>query len=91
LSIIIVAILGAYGAIRIKKARSRKGKEENVSESAPTDTSSADQIEGRLLDYIANHGGSISLSKAAEDLGVLPATIKEVISKLKSKGKLAPA
>jgi PGF-pre-PGF domain-containing protein len=89
LSIIIVAILGAYGAIRIKRARSKKTKEE-VSEPTPTDTSSEDQIEGKLLDYIMKHGGSISLSKAAEDLGVLPTTIKEVISQLKSEGKLAP-
>jgi PGF-pre-PGF domain-containing protein len=90
LPIMIATILGAYGAIRIKKTRSRKGKEENVSEPAPTDKSSEDQIEGKLLDYITNHGGSISLSKAAEDLGVLPTTVKEAIGKLKSEGKLAP-
>jgi PGF-pre-PGF domain-containing protein len=91
LPMIIVAILGAYVAIKIKRARSRKMKEGNVSEPAPTEMSSVDQIEGKLLDYITNHGGSISLSKASEDLGVLPATIKETISQLKSEGKLAPA
>jgi PGF-pre-PGF domain-containing protein len=91
LSIIIVVILGAYGAIRIKRARSRKTKEEKVSEPTPTDTSSEDQIEGKLLDYITKHGGSISLSKAAEDLGVLPTSLKEAISKLKSEGRLTPA
>jgi PGF-pre-PGF domain-containing protein len=90
LSLVIVAIIGTYGAIRVKRARSRKRKEENVTEPTPTDTTSQDQIEGKLLDYITNHGGSISLSKAAADLGVLPTTIKEAISKLRSEGKLVP-
>jgi PGF-pre-PGF domain-containing protein len=91
LPIMIAAILGAYGASRIKRARSRKREEGSVSEPAPADTSLTDQIEAKLLDYIRNNGGSISLSKAAEDLGVLPANIKEAIGKLKSEGKLAPA
>ena len=60
-------------------------------ESSLPDTRSEPQIEERLLEYIAKHGGSISLKKAAEDLGVLPATIKEAISHLKNGGKLAPA
>jgi PGF-pre-PGF domain-containing protein len=91
LSLIVVAILGAFAAIRIAKARSKRRKEEEKSEPLPAETSPEDQTEKRLLEYITRHGGSISLSKAAEDLGVLPATIKEAISHLKSGGKLAPA
>jgi PGF-pre-PGF domain-containing protein len=91
LALIVVTIIGVYGAIRIKRARSRIKKEGNGSESPLSDTSLEPQIEGKLLEYITQHGGSISLSKAAEDLGVLPATIKEAVSHLKSSGRLAPA
>jgi PGF-pre-PGF domain-containing protein len=90
LSLIVISILGAFAAVRIAKARSKRGREEK-SEPLPAETSPEDQTEKRLLEYITRHGGSISLSKAAEDLGVLPATIKEVISHLKSSGRLAPA
>jgi PGF-pre-PGF domain-containing protein len=91
LALTVVTIIGVYGAIRIKRARSRSKKEGNDSDPALADTSSDPQIEGRLLEYITEHGGSISLSKAAEDLGVLPVTIKEAIGHLKNGGKLAPA
>lgn len=90
LALMVVAIIGVYGAIRIKRARSRSKKEGNGSDPALADTSSDSQVEGRLLEYITKHGGSISLSKAAEDLGVLPVTIKEAIGHLKNGGKLAP-
>jgi PGF-pre-PGF domain-containing protein len=60
-------------------------------ESSLPDTRSEPQIEGRLLEYITKHGGSISLKKTAEDLGVPLATVKEAISHLKNGGKLAPA
>jgi PGF-pre-PGF domain-containing protein len=91
LALTVVTIIGVYGAIRIKRARSRSKKEGNGPESSLADTSSDPQIEGELLEYITKHGGSISLSKAAEDLGVLPVTIKEAIGHLKNGGKLAPA
>jgi len=91
LALIVVTIMGVYGAIRIKRARSRSKKDGNGSESSLADTSLEPQIEGELLEYITEHGGSISLSKAAEDLGVLPVTIKEAIGHLKNGGKLAPA
>ena len=91
LALTVVTIIGVYGAIRIKRARSRSKKEGNSSDPALADTSLEPEIEGRLLEYITKHGGSISLSKAAEDLGVLPVTIKEAIGHLKNGGKLAPA
>jgi PGF-pre-PGF domain-containing protein len=91
LSLVAVAILGTYSGIRIAKARSKRGKGERKSKPLPAESSPEDQVEGRLLEYITRHGGSISLSKAAEDLGVLPVTIKETISHLKSSGRLTPA
>ncbi|MGA2238595.1 MAG: PGF-pre-PGF domain-containing protein [Candidatus Bathyarchaeia archaeon] len=91
LALIVVTIIGVYGAIRIKRARSRSNKEGNGSDPALADTSSDPQIEAKLLEYITKHGGSISLSKAAEDLGVPPVTLKEAIGHLKNGGKLAPA
>ncbi len=91
LALIVVAIMGVYGAIRIRRARSRIKKERNGSESSLSDTSLESQIEGKLLEYITKHGGSISLSKAAQDLGVPPVIIKEAIGHLKNGGKLAPA
>lgn len=91
LALTVVAIIGVYGAIRIKRARSRSKKDGNGSDPALADTSSDPQIEAKLLEYITKHGGSISLSKAAEDLGVPPVTLKEAIGHLKNGGKLAPA
>jgi PGF-pre-PGF domain-containing protein len=91
LALIMMTIVGVYGTIRIKRARSRSKKEGNGSDPAPANTSSEPQIEERLLEYITKHGGSISLSKAAEDLGVLPVSIKEALGHLKNGGKLTPA
>jgi PGF-pre-PGF domain-containing protein len=90
-AVVVVAILGAYAAIRVVKTRSKRGKEEKKSEPMPSEVSPQDQTEKRLLDYITQHSGSISLKKASEDLGVPSETIKEAISQLKSSGKLAPA
>jgi PGF-pre-PGF domain-containing protein len=91
LPIIVIAILGAYGAIRISNARRKSGEEQGDSAPPPAETSSEDQIDAKLLEYITHQGGSISLSKASEDLGVPPATIKEAISRLRNGGKLTPA
>ena len=91
LPIMVIAILGAYGAIRITNARRRSGKEQSDSAPPPAETSSEDQIDAKLLEYITHQGGSISLSKASEDLGVPPATIKEAIGRLRNGGKLTPA
>jgi PGF-pre-PGF domain-containing protein len=91
LSLVAIAILGTYAGIRIAKARSKRERGERKSEPLPAESSPEDQVERRLLEYITRHGGSISLSKAAEDLGVLPVTIKETISHLKSSGRLTPA
>jgi PGF-pre-PGF domain-containing protein len=91
LSIIIIAILGAYGAIRIRNARRRSGPGEQDLVPPPAETRSEDEVDTKLLEYITQHGGSITLSKTAEDLGVPPATIKEAISRLKDAGKLTPA
>ena len=91
LALMVLTIVGVYGAIRIKRTRSRNKKEGNGSDPALANTSSDPQIEAKLLEYITKHGGSISLSKAAEDLDVPPVTIKEAIGHLKNGGKLAPA
>ncbi len=93
LSIIVVAILGAYGGIRITNARLKRRRRENGLESASVETvgtSAEDQIDRSLLEYIARHGGSISLSKAAEELGVPVSAIKETISRLRDGGRLTP-
>jgi PGF-pre-PGF domain-containing protein len=89
--IIVVAILGAYGAIRITKSRRKIGRGEDDLALLPSETPSDTQIDAKLLEYITQQGGSISLSNAAKDLGVPPATINEAISRLKNGGKLTPA
>jgi PGF-pre-PGF domain-containing protein len=102
MALALLVIIGIYGGIRFRRSRSKPTdmKEQDGTESSmpnvgskPSlpDTSSEPQTEERLLEYIAKNGGSISLKKAADDLSVSPATIKEAISHLKSKGKLAPA
>ena len=46
-------------------------------------------IEGRVYDYILKHEGVISLSQAANDLGITIDQVKETAEKLKADGKLS--
>jgi len=45
-------------------------------------------LEDRVYEYIAGHEGVISLSKAAEELGITVEQLKEVTEKLKREGRL---
>ena len=46
------------------------------------------EISDRLLDYISEHQGSISMGKASKDLGVSTEDLDEAIMKLRADGKL---
>ena len=52
---------------------------------APFETS----LEERVYDYILKHEGVISLSKAANELGITVEQVKEVAERLKAEGRLA--
>jgi hypothetical protein len=52
---------------------------------APPETS----LEQRVYDYILKHEGVISLSKAANDLGITVEQVKEIAERLKAEGRLA--
>jgi hypothetical protein len=45
-------------------------------------------LEDKVYDYIANHEGVISLSKAADELGVTVEQLKEITDRLKREGRL---
>jgi len=45
-------------------------------------------LEDKVYEYIANHEGVISLSKAAEELGITVEQLKEITDKLKKEGRL---
>jgi ribosomal protein L40E len=45
-------------------------------------------LDKKVLDYIVSHGGSISVSKAIEDLGLTRESLMESIERLKKMGKL---
>jgi len=45
-------------------------------------------LEDKVYEYIANHEGVISLSKAAEDLGITVDRLKQITDKLKKEGRL---
>ena len=45
-------------------------------------------LEDKVYEYIANHEGVISLSKAAEALGITVEQLKEITDKLKKEGRL---
>ena len=44
----------------------------------------------QVLDYIASHQGTISLTQAAQDLSISPATLELTIERLKMAGFLRP-
>lgn len=46
-------------------------------------------VEDRVYDYIIQHEGIISLSKAASYLGITVEQVKESAEKLKTEGRLA--
>jgi len=46
------------------------------------------EISDRLLDYISEHQGAISMGKASKDLGVSTEDLDEAIMKLKADGRL---
>jgi DNA-binding MarR family transcriptional regulator len=45
----------------------------------------------QVLDYIATHDGTISLSQAAQDLSMSPGALGLTIERLKAAGFLKPA
>jgi DNA-binding MarR family transcriptional regulator len=45
----------------------------------------------QVLDYIATHEGTISLSQAAQDLSMSPGALGLTIERLKAAGFLKPA
>jgi len=50
--------------------------------------STLSDLDKKVLDYIASHGGSISINKAVEDLGLTRESLLEAIERLKKAGKL---
>ncbi|MBS7655226.1 Ig-like domain repeat protein [Candidatus Bathyarchaeota archaeon] len=52
--------------------------------------STLSDLDKKVLDYIASHGGSISINKAVEDLGLTKESLLEAIERLKKAGKLEP-
>ncbi|MGC8961273.1 MAG: hypothetical protein ACP5K1_02350, partial [Candidatus Bathyarchaeia archaeon] len=51
----------------------------------------ASELDRRVLSYIAEHGGEISLSRAAVDLGLSREELLAVIDRLRRSGRLEPA
>jgi len=49
----------------------------------------APSLEDKVYEYIAKHEGVISMSKAAEELGVPVEQLKEITEKLKKEGRLS--
>jgi hypothetical protein len=49
-----------------------------------------DVTDQQVLDYIAAHDGTISMSQAARDLGLSSGALRITIEKLKSSGLLRP-
>ena len=54
----------------------------------PEVSGDATEVNDRLLDYITEHQGSISMSKASKELGVSADELDEAIMRLKADGKL---
>jgi ribosomal protein L40E len=52
--------------------------------------STLSDLDKKVLDYIASHGGSISINKAVEDLGLTRESLLEAVERLKKAGKLEP-
>lgn len=57
----------------------------------PGTTSVTPSAEQRVLDYIANHNGTISISQAAQDLSMSPNALRSTIERLKTAGFLSQA
>ncbi|MEM2123600.1 MAG: hypothetical protein QXE79_08205, partial [Candidatus Bathyarchaeia archaeon] len=51
----------------------------------------ASELDQRVLSYIAEHGGEISLSRATVDLGVSQEELLAAIERLRKSGRLEPA
>jgi ribosomal protein L37E len=61
---------------------------QNTTEISTTGTHDLDR---RVFDYISAHGGTISLSQAAQDLAITQATLLTSIERLKNGGFLSPS
>jgi DNA-binding MarR family transcriptional regulator len=46
-------------------------------------------LDDRVYNYIAEHGGEVSLSQAAEELGITVHDLNAAIDRLKNQGRLA--
>lgn len=55
---------------------------------APLEMPAASSSDEKVYDYIVNHEGVISLSKASSDLGIPVGELKEITERLKSQGRL---
>jgi hypothetical protein len=56
---------------------------------APVVAAQSATLEDKVYDYIVNHNGVISLSKASEELGISVEQLKQSTEALKKKGQLA--
>ena len=77
---------GLVGQIPLKKIGGQR-PDKNSETTAITDEE-REEIENRLIDYISENGGAITPSKAAEELGIPPDLVKELIERMTQDGRL---
>jgi hypothetical protein len=71
------AVLALVSAFMIRRRRGGR-----------TSATSSVEMDERLLNYITDHKGAISMSKASEDLGFSTEELGEAIMRLKADGRL---
>jgi len=72
-----VAVL--VSALLMRRRRGGRGLEKSVSPS---------EVDERLMDYITDHNGAISVAKASKDLGMSAEDVGEALMRLRADGKL---
>ena len=71
------ALLALVSVLMMRRRRSRRRLEVGSTET-----------DEKLLDYVKQHNGAISMSKASKDLGVSSEELGEAIMRLKADGRL---
>lgn len=83
-----MGIVGMAGKLNLKRGGAEENGESDALDDSLIDTSDPEELENRIYDYLIQNGGSISVNRASDELGIPTDMIKEVLERMTLDGRL---
>lgn len=81
-------VIGMVGSMPIKRGGAGEKSEDEGADELPIETASPEEIEDQIYNYIVENGGSISVNRASNELGIPADQIKEILERMTLDGRL---